>query len=153
MNTWINFLYTRWRKIGPPISPHNLTCSLNNNFHLPWSNLLQSQQDLSTYRGLVPFNFQHLENNLKPFELLMEPSSEETSLSIIMIIKCDQNKWKSQAHPPSLIWFEYYSEKGLARVNARCATFGRPSCGSRASFARPSRAMAFLSKGKVPGEK
>ena len=69
------------------------------------SSSIHSQQDLSTYRGLVPFNFQHLENNLKPFELLMEPSSEETSLSIIMIIKCDQNKCyrKSQAHPPSLI--------------------------------------------------
>lgn len=69
------------------------------------SSSIHSQQDLSTYRGLVPFNFQHLENNLKPFELLIEPSSEETSLSIIMIIKCDQNKChrKSQAHPPSLI--------------------------------------------------
>ena len=58
----------------------------------PWSNLLHSQQALWTYRGLVPFNFQRLENNLKPFELLIEPSSDETSLSMTLIIKCDQNK-------------------------------------------------------------
>ena len=119
----------------------------------PWSNLLQSQQALSTYRGLVPFNFQRLENNFKPFELLIEPSSDETSLSMIMIIKCDQNKslnveMLQKKSSPSAIFdlIRICSEKGLERVYTRCTR--RSSRGLHSALARLSRGNDFLDETK-----
>lgn len=114
MNEWINFLYTRRRKIGlRSLHMYTILLAAQINYFKFATIESSSQQALMTYRGLVPFNFQHLENNLKPFELLMVPSSDETSLSMIMIVKCDQNKChrKRQVHPPSLIWFEYVARK------------------------------------------